>query len=258
MLSGRKQFVGGMSGALAIALALVGGAGACGGGGGAGGTSPIGGAGAGGGGNLSQRPAAAVPLFDEGRVHELALDDERGRLAVDHRRLARRRVAARLGHVRRRGGRRRRRAARGRELALRRQPEDVDPDQVRRVRRTREVRRLRRRQRQGRVRRRIDDARAPGAVRVRHVHARAQGGARDADGQRRRCAVCSRCARTGTRRRSRSISRSRSVRSTGSRPPCRADPYVVRRRRSRQLRSAAVGAPYQEGGRGRRGRRRRS
>ena len=73
MLSGRKQFVGGMLGALAIALALVGGAGACGGGGGGGGTSPIGGAGAGGGGNLSQRPAAAVPLYDEGRVHELAL-----------------------------------------------------------------------------------------------------------------------------------------------------------------------------------------
>ena len=38
-----------------------------------GGTSPIGGAGAGGGGNLSQRPAAAVPLYDAGRVHELAL-----------------------------------------------------------------------------------------------------------------------------------------------------------------------------------------
>ena len=67
----------------------------------------------------------------------------------------------------------------------------------------RQVRRLQRRERQGRVRRRIDDARAAGVIRVRRVDAGAQGRARDADGQRRSRAACSRCARTGTRRRSR-------------------------------------------------------
>jgi spore coat protein CotH len=61
--------VSGIQGALAIALALTAGAGACGGGGG-GTSSPDGG---GVGGKVDHRPDPAVGLYDEGRVHELAL-----------------------------------------------------------------------------------------------------------------------------------------------------------------------------------------
>lgn len=71
MVIGRKQFSGGIHGALVIAAVLSAGAGACGGGGG--GTTPPSGSGGGVGGNLNQRPAPAVGLFDESRVHELAL-----------------------------------------------------------------------------------------------------------------------------------------------------------------------------------------
>ena len=138
--------------------------------------------GAGGGGNLSQRPAAAVPLFDDSARPRTVADDERGRLAVDHRRLARRRWRHATVTLRRRRSSttsacgpagESSRFAGNQKMSIRIKFDAFDGQ--------REVRRLRRHQRQGRVRRRIDDARAPGAVRVRHVDARAQGGARDAD-----------------------------------------------------------------------------
>ena len=258
MLSGRKQFVGGMSGALAIALALVGGAGACGGGGGGGGTSPIGGGGAGGGGNLSQRPAAAVPLYDEARVHELALtmsaddwqsiiDDSRGdewrHASVTYDGVVVDDVGVRpAGESSRFAG--------NQKMSIRIKFDAFDGH--------------------GKfggygdvnVKGEYDDG---SMMRERlaffvfgSVHAGAQGGAHDADGQRRRARSVHAARGLGrdvdlgallTAGRS-------ALPDPGAGLPCRS--LRVRQRRSRQLRSAAVGSPYQEDRRGRRGRRRRS
>ena len=192
---------------LAVALAGCGGGGQSGDGSGGGGAGP----------GRQPQPAAGAGVPDLRRhapARSLA-GDERRRLAVDHQRHARRRISARDAHLRRRQAGRRRRAALRRELALSRQSEDLDAHQVRRVRRTAGCSAATATQREGRIRRLVDDARTPRAVLLRHVHARAPGGARPADRQRRAAGRCSRSARTGTRPPWPRTFPSRSVRCTG-------------------------------------------